>query len=100
MQIRAIDDFVDEANVVVTHININMSSTDALYNNMANPGFDVNVTDNDTARVRAYAQYYQLDLYSNFTFLNDPHPEARSGLVVKVITGFVGMRRAARDKRG
>ena len=31
------------------------------------------VTDNDTARVRAYAQYYQLDLYSNFTFfLNDP----------------------------
>jgi outer membrane receptor protein involved in Fe transport len=31
------------------------------------------VTENDTARVRAYAQYYQLDLYSNFTFfLNDP----------------------------
>src|SRR5262249_30877315 len=31
------------------------------------------VTDDDTARVRAYAQYYQLDLYSNFTFfLNDP----------------------------
>ena len=31
------------------------------------------VTDNDTARVRAFAQYYQLDLYSNFTFfLNDP----------------------------
>jgi len=31
------------------------------------------VTESDTARVRAYAQYYQLDLYSNFTFfLNDP----------------------------
>ncbi len=31
------------------------------------------VTESDTVRVRAYAQYYQLDLYSNFTFfLNDP----------------------------
>ena len=31
------------------------------------------VTDRDTFRARAFAQYYQLDLYSNFTFfLNDP----------------------------
>jgi outer membrane receptor protein involved in Fe transport len=38
-----------------------------------NGNLEWHVTDNDTARVRAYAQYYQLDLYSNFTFfLNDP----------------------------
>jgi outer membrane receptor protein involved in Fe transport len=31
------------------------------------------VSETDTARIRAYAQYYQLDLFSNFTFyLNDP----------------------------
>ena len=31
------------------------------------------VSETDTFRVRAYAQYYQLDLFSNFTFfLNDP----------------------------
>jgi outer membrane receptor protein involved in Fe transport len=31
------------------------------------------VSDNETVRVHAYGQYYQLDLFSNFTFfLNDP----------------------------
>ena len=31
----------------------------------------------------------------DFTFLDDAHPEARCGFVIKVIPGFVGMRGAA-----
>jgi outer membrane receptor protein involved in Fe transport len=38
-----------------------------------NGDFQWRVSETDTVRVRAYAQYYQLDLFSNFTFfLNDP----------------------------
>jgi len=33
------------------------------------------------------------------TFLNDTHPVTRSGLMEKVITGFIGMRRAVCDDR-
>ena len=36
----------------------------------------------------------------DFTFLDDAHPEARRGFVIKVIPGFVGMRRAARNDHG
>src|ERR1700722_2774370 len=35
----------------------------------------------------------------DFTFLDDAHPEPRRGFVIKVIPGFVGMRRAARNDR-
>jgi hypothetical protein len=35
----------------------------------------------------------------DFTFLHDAHPETRRGLVVKIITGFVGVRRTASDDR-
>jgi hypothetical protein len=33
----------------------------------------------------------------DFAFLDDAHPETRRGFMVKVITGLVGMRRAAID---
>ena len=36
----------------------------------------------------------------NFTFLDDAHPEARRGFVIKVIPGLVRMRRAAGNDRG
>lgn len=39
----------------------------------ANGDLRWNVSDKETVRVHAYGQYYQLDLFSNFTFfLNDP----------------------------
>jgi hypothetical protein len=33
----------------------------------------------------------------DFTFLDDAHPEARRGFVVKVVPGFVRMRCATRN---